>query len=72
MLKTILVASIFLIVAVVLFSVRLFFVKDGEIRSGCAGKNPLLQDEGVACGLCGQVPENGECGDPDAATAVQP
>jgi len=63
MLKTIIIASIFLIVAIALFSVRLFFVKNGEIRGGCAGKNPLLQKEGVACGICGKVPVNGECGD---------
>jgi len=65
MLKLILVASLFLIVSVILFSVRLFFVKDGEIRGGCAGKNPLLTEEGVACGLCGEVPVDGKCGDPD-------
>ena len=65
MLQTILVASAFLIIAVILFSVRLFFVKDGEIRGGCAGKNPLLQEEGVACGLCGEVPVDGACVDPD-------
>ena len=67
MIKLILVASVFLIIAVALFYVRLFFVKDGEIRGGCAGKNPLLAEEGVACGLCGEVPVNGECGDPDKA-----
>lgn len=72
MLKTIIVAAVFLIIAVVLFSVRLIFVKGGEVRSGCAGKNPLLQDEGVACGICGQVPQNGECGDPEATASVQP
>ncbi len=63
MIKTIIIAAIFLIVAVALFSVRLIFVKNGEVRGGCAGKNPLLQEEGVACGVCGKVPVNGECGD---------
>jgi len=61
--KTVIIASIFLVLAIGLFSVRLFFVKNGEIRGGCAGKNPLLTKEGVACGMCGKVPVNGECGD---------
>ena len=70
LIKTILIASVFLIIAVVLFSVRLFFIKGSEIRSGCAGKNPLLTDEGVACGLCGKVPTDGECGDPEKAVTA--
>ncbi len=63
MFKTILIAIAFMLVAAALISVRLFFVKNGEIRSGCAGKNPLLAKEGVACGICGKVPVKGECGD---------
>ena len=35
------------------FAVRLFFVKDGEVRGGCASKNPLLANEIGECGLCG-------------------
>ncbi len=65
--KTIIIAIIFLLIAVALISVRLFFVKDGEIRGGCAGKNPLLQKEGVTCGICGKVPVAGECGDENKA-----
>lgn len=61
--KTVIIASIFLVIAIGLFSIRLFFVKNGEIRGGCAGKNPLLAKEGVACGMCGKVPVDGECGD---------
>lgn len=38
-------------------AVRMIFIKGGEMRAGCAGKNPLLQEEGVACGLCGAKPE---------------
>ena len=72
MIQTIIVATVFLLIAIALFSVRLLFVKDGEIRGGCAGKNPLLQEEGVACGICGQVPDNGECGDPEAAASIRP
>lgn len=34
-------------------AVRLFFIKDAEVRGGCASKNPLLAEEGVRCGMCG-------------------
>lgn len=34
-------------------AVRVIFIKGAEARGGCAGKNPLLAEEGVACGLCG-------------------
>lgn len=44
------------------FAVRLFFIKDSNVRGGCAGKNPLLAQEGVACGVCGQVPLTEGCG----------
>lgn len=37
-------------------AVRVFLVKDGEVRGGCAGKNPMMQEEGVACTMCGAKP----------------
>ena len=45
------------------FAVRLFFIKDADVRGGCAGKNPLLNEEGVACGVCGRVPAAEGCGE---------
>lgn len=45
-----------LIIALLGMGVRMLFVKNGEMRAGCAGKNPMLQEEGVACGLCGAKP----------------
>ncbi|TNE78406.1 MAG: membrane or secreted protein [Bacteroidetes bacterium] len=44
-----------------LFAIRLFFVKDSDVRGGCAGKNPLLAEEGVTCTVCGRVPEKEGC-----------
>ena len=41
-------------------AVRLFLVKNGEVRGGCAGKNPMMQEEGVACTMCGAMPTE-EC-----------
>ena len=41
-------------------AVRVFLVKDGEVRGGCAGKNPRMQEEGAACTMCGAQPTE-EC-----------
>jgi hypothetical protein len=43
-------------IALMGMAVRLFLVKDGEVRGGCAGKNPMMQEEGVACSMCGAKP----------------
>lgn len=45
-------------------AIRVLLVKDGSMRGTCASQTPLLNKEGVACGLCGRMP--GEpCGDSD-------
>ncbi len=49
-----------LAIALVGMAVRLILVKDGEVRGGCAGKNPMMQEEGVACTVCGAMPSQ-EC-----------
>ncbi len=41
-------------------AIRVFLVKDGEVRGGCAGKNPMMQEEGTACSMCGALPSE-EC-----------
>jgi hypothetical protein len=45
-----------LTIALIGMAVRLFLVKNGEVRGGCAGKNPMMQEEGVACSACGAMP----------------
>ena len=56
----VLILSIGLVLAAVaLFSIRVLLVKDGEFRGSCASNNPMLQKEGVVCGVCGR-----KAGDP--------
>lgn len=55
--------------AVLGMAVRVMFIKGAEARGGCAGKNPLLMEEGVACGLCGAKPGE-ECKE-DELPAIQ-
>ena len=49
-----LLSVILVCLAFALFSVRLLFVKNGAFRGGCAQNNPMLQKEGVVCGVCGR------------------
>jgi len=49
-----------LFLALVGMAIRLIFIKDGEVRGGCAGKNPMMQEEGTACTMCGAMPTE-EC-----------
>ncbi len=49
-----------LFIALAGMGVRLLLVKDGEVRGGCAGKNPMMQEEGTACTMCGAMPTE-EC-----------
>ena len=62
---SIILAVLVLGIALALFSVRLFFIKDGEVRGGCASKNPLLSEEGATCGVCGKNPVVEGCGEKD-------
>ncbi|MCR9174182.1 MAG: membrane or secreted protein [bacterium] len=38
-------------------AIKILVKKDGEFAGTCASNNPLLQEEGAACGLCGARPE---------------
>lgn len=56
MLTTFIIIVAFFALALLGMGVRMFFIKNSEMRAGCAGKNPMLQEEGVACGICGAKP----------------
>ena len=38
-------------------AIKIWAKKGGEFAGTCASNNPLLQEEGAACGLCGAQPE---------------
>ncbi len=38
-------------------AIKILVKKDGEFSGTCASKNPMLREEGVACGVCGARPE---------------
>jgi hypothetical protein len=38
-------------------AIKIWAKKGGKFAGTCASNNPLLQEEGAACGLCGARPE---------------
>ncbi|MDG1146900.1 MAG: membrane or secreted protein [Crocinitomicaceae bacterium] len=38
-------------------AIKIWAKKDGEFAGTCASNNPMLQEEGASCGLCGAKPE---------------
>ena len=55
--KLILISIVFLGLAVAGIAIKIWAKKDGEFAGTCASNNPLLQDEGASCGVCGARPE---------------
>ena len=55
--------DLFLIVILLLalgfagIAIKIWAKKGGEFAGTCSSNNPLLQEEGAACGLCGAKPE---------------
>lgn len=45
-------------------AIKILAKKDGEFAGTCASNNPVLQEEGAACGLCGARPDE-KCQNPD-------
>lgn len=38
-------------------AIKIWAKKDGKFAGTCASNNPMLQEQGAACGLCGALPE---------------
>ena len=38
-------------------AIKILVKKDGKFAGTCASNNPMLQEEGAACGLCGAMPD---------------
>ena len=56
-LKLILIAIALLGLGFAGIAVKILLKKNGKFAGTCASNNPLLQDEGVSCSVCGATPE---------------
>jgi len=57
MIKLILISVALLAIAFAGIAIKILFKKNGEFAGTCASNNPLLQDDGVSCSVCGARPE---------------
>lgn len=55
--KVFLIAIFMLALGFAGIAVKLLFKKNGKFAGTCASNNPMLQDEGASCGVCGARPE---------------
>jgi hypothetical protein len=55
--KLILITVLLLALAFAGIAIKIWSKKDGKFAGTCASNNPLLQEEGAVCGLCGARPE---------------
>lgn len=46
-------------------AIKIWGKKDGKFAGTCASQNPYLNKEGEACGMCGKMPDEQECRNPE-------
>ena len=58
-LPTLIVSLCILLIALLAFSIRIFVIKNGAFKGGCASasNNPIFRNEVGACDVCGATPE---------------
>ncbi len=57
MIKLILLTVVLLGLAFAGIAIKILVKKNGEFAGTCASNNPLLQEEGVSCSVCGARPD---------------
>jgi hypothetical protein len=56
--EIILLSIILLAIAVAGIAIKILVKKNGRFSGTCSSNNPLLQNEGGGCGICGAKPED--------------
>ena len=54
---TVFISILLLALAFAGIAIKILTKKGGEFAGTCASNNPLLQEEGATCGLCGAKPD---------------
>ncbi len=57
MLKLALITIVLLGLAFAGIAIKILLKKNGEFAGTCASNNPMLQEEGVSCSVCGARPD---------------
>lgn len=51
-------------------AVKILVKKNGKFSGTCASQNPLLNESGEPCSLCGKMPDEQDCKNPKAENAL--
>jgi len=63
--KLLLITLVLLALGVAGIAIKIWAKKDGKFAGTCASQNPMINQEGEACGFCGKVPdEYKDCAEP--------
>jgi len=54
---TIILTIVLLTLAIAGIAIKILVKKDGKFAGTCSSNNPLLQNEGGSCGICGAKPD---------------
>ena len=54
--KVVLLSITLLALAFAGIAIKILLRKNGEFAGTCASNNPMLQEEGASCGICGASP----------------
>jgi len=66
--KFLLIIFILLALAFAGIAIKLWAKKDGKFAGTCASQSPFLNKEGEACSMCGKMPDEQECKNPENIT----
>jgi len=55
--KVLLLAIVLLALAFAGIAIKILLKKNGQFAGTCASNNPMLQQEGASCSVCGARPE---------------
>lgn len=67
LLQTMILSLAVLVAAMALIGIRVFLIKDGAFKGGCATNNPILTNQIGECDVCGRKPGENCKGDEAAA-----
>lgn len=66
-LKLLLITFILLALAFAGIAIKIWGKKDGKFAGTCASQSPFLNKKGEACSMCGKLPEEQDCKNPEKA-----
>lgn len=67
--KLLLITLVLLGLAIAGIAIKIWSKKDGEFAGTCASQNPMLNQNGEACGFCGKTPDQfKDCTEPQHAS----